>query len=83
MPLKKDPQGGGTNADGTRSAMYCSLCYENGKFHQPDMTAGEMQLFVKGKLKEMGIPGFLAGLFTWGIPNWSAGKTAERLRSYL
>jgi len=27
-----------------------------------------MQTLVKGKMKEMGIPGFLAGLFTAGIP---------------
>jgi hypothetical protein len=33
-----------------------------------------MQEFSKGKLKEMGFPGFLAGLFTKGIPKlkrWS------------
>jgi Putative zinc ribbon domain len=38
MPLKKSPGGGGTNADGTISAMYCSYCYENGQFKQPDWT---------------------------------------------
>jgi hypothetical protein len=27
-----------------------------------------MQTFSKGKLKEMGFPGFLAGLMTMGIP---------------
>lgn len=68
MPMKKDPQGGGTNADGTKSAMYCSYCYQNGAFVGPNMTAEEMQVFVKGKLKEMGIPGFVAGFFTRGIP---------------
>ncbi|HEV2843185.1 MAG TPA: zinc ribbon domain-containing protein [Chthoniobacterales bacterium] len=30
MPLKKSPGGGGTNADGTISTIYCSYCYENG-----------------------------------------------------
>lgn len=68
MPLNKDPQGGGTNADGSRSTMYCSLCYENGLFKQPEITAADMQVFVKNKLKEMGFPGFLAGWFTKGIP---------------
>jgi hypothetical protein len=68
MPLKKDSKGGGTNADGTRSQLYCSYCYENGTFKQSDWTASQMQEFAKGKLKEMGFPGFLAGLFTMNIP---------------
>lgn len=68
MPLKKDEKGGGTNSDGSKSTMYCSHCYEEGKFSQPDITAAQMQTFVKGKLKEMGFPGFLAGLFTKNIP---------------
>jgi len=68
MPLKKDPEGGGTEKDGARSEKYCSLCYRNGAFTQPEMTAGEMQAFVKGKMNEMGIPGFLAGLFAAGVP---------------
>jgi hypothetical protein len=68
MPLKKDPQGGGTNADGTRSQMYCSYCYRNGAFVNSDMTLEQMQAFCKGKMKEMGLPGFLAGLMTKGIP---------------
>lgn len=67
MPLKKDPQGGGTNANGSKSTMYCSYCYENGKFKQPNWTVSQMQEFVKDKMKEMGFPGFLAGFFTKGI----------------
>ncbi len=68
MPLKKDLKGGGTNADGSKSVMYCSHCYEVGKFTQPGITLEEMQHLVKGKLKEFGFPGFLAGLFTRNIP---------------
>lgn len=68
MPLKKDPKGGGTEKDGSKSVKYCSFCYQNGAFVQPDMTAKEMQAFATGKLKEMGYPGFLAGFFTAGIP---------------
>lgn len=74
MPLKKDPQGGGTNADGTKSTMYCSYCYEDGKFQQPDWTAEQMQEFSKEKLKEMGFPGFLAKLFTKNIPQLERWK---------
>lgn len=74
MPLNKDPQHGGTNADGSRSTVYCSFCYENGRFTQPGITVEEMQAFVKGKLKEMGFPGFLAGMFTKGIPKLERWK---------
>ena len=68
MPLSKDPQGGGINADGSKSNMFCSYCYKDGAFTQPDFTASQMQAFCKEKMKEMGFPGFLAGLFTKGIP---------------
>jgi hypothetical protein len=68
MPMKRDPDGGGTNADGSKSHKYCSRCYANGAFTNPRMTVTEMQLLVKGKLKEFGFPGFIAGLFTKNIP---------------
>lgn len=69
MPLKRDPKGGGTNADGSKSNMYCSLCYEQGQFKNPELdTAPKMQAFVKEKMKSMGFPGFIAGFFTMGIP---------------
>ena len=75
MPLKRDEEGGGTNADGTKSIMYCSRCYQNGEFIQPDMTVDEMKELVKGKLKEFGFPGFLAAFFTKGIPKLERWKT--------
>jgi len=74
VPLKKDPKGGGTNEDGSIQLNYCSFCYENGKFKQPDITAHEMQTFVKNKMKEMGFPGFLAGFFVKGIPKLKRWK---------
>jgi len=77
MPLKKDEKGGGTNADGSKSKMYCSHCYENGKFAMPDITVDQMKEIVKGKLKEFGIPGFLTGFFTKGIPKLERWKTTN------
>ncbi len=76
MPLKRDDIGGGTNADGSRSAMFCSKCYENGRFINPDMTVTGMQALVKGKLKEFGFPGFVAGWFTKGIPKLERWKNS-------
>lgn len=67
MPLKRSPNGGGTNSDGTISQEYCAHCYENGKFIASDWTVDQMQDFVKDKMRKMGFPGFVAGLFTKGI----------------
>ena len=68
MPLSKDPKEGGTEANGTKSLMYCSHCYQQGKFTSPDMTVNQMADLVKGKMKEMHIPGFLAYFMTKNIP---------------
>ena len=74
MPLRKDPKGGGSNTDGTTSTVYCSHCYEAGKFLRTDWTAAQMQEFSKKKMKEMGFPGFLAGFFCKGIPRLERWK---------
>jgi hypothetical protein len=75
MPMKRDEKGGGTNADGSKSQMYCSKCYENGAFTTPaGFTASDMQTLVKEKMKKMGFPGFLAGFFTKGIPKLERWK---------
>ena len=69
MPLKKDPAGGGTEADGSKSPKYCSYCYVDGKFTSPEIdTAAKMQAFVKQKMREQGFPGILAWFFSLGIP---------------
>lgn len=68
MPLKKDPNSGGTEQNGNKSTEYCSYCYQSGTFTQPDMTASDMQAFSIEKMKEMGFPRFLGWLFTRNIP---------------
>jgi hypothetical protein len=69
MPLAKDPKGSGSNINGEPSFKYCSFCYEEGAFLQPDITAKEMQDFVKQRLKQMGgFMKFFAGFFTRNIP---------------
>ena len=76
MPLKRDAQGGGTNADGSRNRVYCSHCYLNGSFTMPHLKVEDMQNRVKHKMKDMGMPGFVAGFFTRGIPKlerWRKG----------
>ena len=68
MPMKKDELGGGTLTDGTRTLKFCSRCYSQGAFTRPDLTIQEMKDLVKGKMKEMGFPGFLSFIFTLQIP---------------
>lgn len=69
MPLSKDPRGGGTNADGSNSSEYCSRCYEEGAFTQPNITAEEMRALVEGKLRSMRLPGFIARRFAKEVPS--------------
>ena len=76
MPMKKDPENGGTNTDHSRSLTYCSYCYHEGKFTQPNFTVKDMQFFCKQKMKEIGFPSFIAGFFTMGIPKLERWKTS-------
>jgi len=69
MPLSKDPMGGGTEADGTRSTEFCSWCYREGAFVEPNLTLQEMVLKVEGKLREMHLPGFLVRRFSKTVPS--------------
>ena len=79
MPLSKDPQGGGSEADGMLSAEYCSHCYQAGHFTEPDVTPEQMMAKVEGKLREMHFPGFLARRFSKSVPTlrrWQSGVPA-------
>lgn len=76
MPLKRDEQGGGTEADGSRSRKYCSHCYKQGRYVLPDLTVEQMQERVRQKLREFHVPRFLTGFFTRAIPDlerWRPG----------
>ena len=75
MPLSRDPLGGGTNADGSKSSEYCSKCYNDGAFTQPDITATEMTALVEGKLRSMHFPGFLAKKFAKDVPTLRRWKS--------
>ena len=80
MPMSRDVRGGGTNADGSKSTMYCSHCFANGGFTSPDLTVEQMQDRVKAKLREFGIPGPVGWFFTRKIPGlsrWSAGGRSQ------
>lgn len=79
IPLSRDPLGGGTGIDGSRSEEYCSRCYRDGSFTEPDITAEQMAAKVEGKLRSMHFPGFLARRFARGVPSlrrWQTGTGA-------
>ena len=47
-PLQK-AEDKGTNADGTRNEEYCSMCFKDGNFLQPDITLkGMIEIAAKG-----------------------------------
>mgnify|MGYP000642761481 CR=1 FL=1 len=68
MPHSKDPGGGGTNADGTRNANYCSYCYQDGAFTQPDFDVAQMQAFCIEMMQKQGMWKPMAWLLTRGLP---------------
>ncbi len=71
MPFDKDPQGGGTEADGSKSTLYCSLCYKDGAFIGPDCTVEQMQGIVDEALKKQGANWFFRKMAVWQIPRLS------------
>lgn len=69
MPLEKDPGRGGTDKNGSKSDKYCSYCFVDGSFSSPEIdTAKKMQKFCIQKMKEQGMNGIVAWLFTRNIP---------------
>lgn len=56
MPLETSKAGDcrGSEKDGSKSELYCSLCYENGAFKQPSISLDEMKQVVDKALIEAG-----------------------------
>ena len=75
MPLSKDQQGGGTEANGSKSTTYCSHCYQAGQFTDASITVDQMMERVRGKMKEMHIPGFIASRVVKEIPELKRWKS--------
>jgi Putative zinc ribbon domain len=76
FPLKKDKKGGGTEKDGSISKMYCSMCYENGKFLTPPEidTPEKMQQFCIQEMRKDGMNRIFAWLATRPIPSLERWK---------
>ncbi|MCG6186203.1 zinc ribbon domain-containing protein [Maribellus maritimus] len=66
MPLSKDPNGGGTEKDESKSPKYCSYCYLSGEFTFTG-TVHEFQAHCKQKMVEGGHSKFISWIFTRGL----------------
>ena len=67
MPLKNDPTGGATNADGSKSEKYCGYCYQNGAFTVDCNDVKEFQEHCRKAMIESGHSKFKSWLFTRGL----------------
>ena len=68
IPLSKDPAGGGSDNDGSRSTIYCSICYADGAFRHPDVSVKDFQAHCVDAMAANGMPRIMAWLLTRGIP---------------
>jgi hypothetical protein len=75
MPMEKDTEHGGTNADGSKSLKFCSYCFTQGAFNDKFTSSRDMVIFVKGKLKEMGYGPIKRWFFTSHIPQLERWKS--------
>ena len=51
MPID-DPAMRGTEKDGSKSTEYCSYCYQNGVFINPNIALEEMKTIVKTQMEK-------------------------------
>jgi len=64
MPMSKDPQGGGTEKDGTKSLKFCHWCYKDGEFLGGDTLAEFCENARKGMIASGDANRFMAWLYT-------------------
>jgi Putative zinc ribbon domain len=70
----------GTNADGTPNAEYCSFCFQNGGFTQPNLTLeGMIALSIENMTNEQRMPEHqareLANTFIPKLRRWPASAS--------
>ena len=73
MPMRKDPENGGTNTDGSKNLEYCSYCYQNGEFTYSG-NVKEFQEFCRQKMIESGHSKFMSWIFTRGMKRMKRWK---------
>lgn len=75
MPLQTKKAGDcrGTEADGSKSEKWCSLCYQDGSFIGPECTLDEMKQIVDKALQEQG---------SGKLMRWMAAKQLPKLERW-
>lgn len=68
MPMSRDLEGGGSEKNGTKSDIYCSICYGNGAFYYQGDDVKDYQKMVVNKMVENGWWRPVAWLVTREIP---------------
>jgi hypothetical protein len=79
--MEKDPGSVGTNLGGSKSDDYCSYCFDEGEFTEPDFTAKDMQKLCIKKMNKMGIPSLFSWILTRKIPKlkrWSSTPSSKK-----
>jgi hypothetical protein len=57
MPLSAEFGNHGTNADGSTNQEYCSICFQNGEFTNPNQTLFEMiQSSIENMTADLNMP---------------------------
>ncbi len=72
--LSKDENKGGTEADGSLSKDYCSMCYNDGRFVHPDITPQQILQKLTIRYKQKG--------FSDSIVMWIINKTEKEMMTY-
>ena len=86
MLLQKDSSNRGTEKDGTKSTLFCNLCYKDGQFVWKDATIKSMQEFMETKLTEQNINWFMKKIAILQIPHlerWWRQGLPKQAYSYL
>ncbi|TQN49923.1 hypothetical protein DLNHIDIE_02715 [Acidithiobacillus thiooxidans ATCC 19377] len=78
MPLQFDPQGGGTESDGSHSRDYCSYCYADGAFKDPQLTLEAMQQRVRQLLRKRQAPWYIRAYMAHRVPMLKRWRSCKR-----
>lgn len=76
MPLDK-PELLGTEKDGSKNKEYCTYCYQNGAFTNPNMSLSEMKTLVKTQMEKMKIDTEIITMSLNSLPNLKRWKMAK------
>ncbi|MBU2856476.1 hypothetical protein HF289_06210 [Acidithiobacillus ferrooxidans] len=78
MPLQFDPEGGGTEADGSHSICYCSYCYAGGQFREPELALDAMQHRVRQLMRQRNAPWYVRAYMAHRVPTLARWRGCKK-----